>query len=87
MELCKSRAPYLDYNEGTLTDLMGFSPDQTVPVSQYGYVLGVPAEEDREWTSHYGCHGNKELDIDPHFTFFGCNTESEVFKLYATVLM
>lgn len=50
--------------------------EQTVPVSQFGYVLGVP---ESEWTSlQASLHGNEDLEVDPHYAFFGCNTESEV---------
>jgi hypothetical protein len=46
--------------------------------SQYGYVLGVPSGDGSEWSGGYCCLQNEELDIDPHFAYFGCNTESEV---------
>jgi len=62
-----------DYVRGDLNCYYG---DQTVPLSQFEYMLGVPQHE---WTSlQASLHGNEDLDIDPHYAFFGCNTESEV---------
>lgn len=47
--------------------------DHTVPC---GYLLGVPHIEATSLQA--SLHGNEDLDIDPHYAFFGCNTESEV---------
>lgn len=60
-------------------DVNGYNGDQTVPLSQFGYVLGVP---EQEWADlQAGLLGNEDLDIDPHYAFFGCNTDSEVAVL------
>lgn len=61
------------------SDINGYHSDQTVPLSQFGYVLGVP---EHEWADlQASLHGNEDLDIDPHYAFFGCNTESEVMTV------
>ena len=54
-------------------ELRKCSSDQTV---QRGYALGTPFDEPFEWTSLQG--GNMMWDMDPHYAYFGCNTESQV---------
>lgn len=63
---------FLDLEASTMKDL-----DTAQTVSQYGYMLGVPSTED-DWTSSQDFYGNEDFDIDPHYAFFGCNTDSEV---------
>lgn len=72
------KAPLLDFEEATLTGWADLSGEQSEPHSQYGYMLGVPSDGAGDWTSLQGCLGNEDLDIDPHYAFFGCNTESQV---------
>ena len=60
-------------------ELRKCSSDKAVPVSQRGYVLGTPFDEPFEWTNLQGpaCSGMM-LDMDPHYAYFGCNTECQV---------
>ena len=54
----------------------------------YGYVLGVPAEEPGDWgcLQGYNAGAGEVVDIDPHYAFFGCNTESQVTTLTLCML-
>ena len=55
--------------------------DQTVPYVQHGYALGTPFDEPFEWTANLHGHTGGGLimkDMDPHYAYFGCNTESQV---------
>ena len=55
--------------------------DQTVPHVQHGYALGTPFDEPFEWTANLHGHTGGGLimkDMDPHYAYFGCNTESQV---------
>jgi len=40
-----------------------------------GYILGEGMDH---WPESVGCHGYDDLEMDPHYILFGCNTESQV---------
>jgi len=40
-----------------------------------GYILGEGLDH---WPESVGCQGYEDLEMDPHYILFGCNTESQV---------
>lgn len=73
-----SRTLYTDYEQTMVPDISEPGIDRAVPLSSHGYMLGVPSDEVGDWIGLQCDIEHEELGIDPHYAFFGCNTETQV---------
>ena len=68
-----------EFEECSLENGIDAKLDQTaLSHTSSGYVLGIPFEDPNSWTLLKNCLDRENIELDPHYTFFGCNTESQV---------